>query len=411
MKKSSLKAGISVVEVVVAIGIFLIISVGAVMLFIGVYFSSLHEAEKLQADMYMKQTFEAVRSIRDYNFSNLANGTYGLSRAAGYWAFSGSSDTNGQFTRNVVVSSVQRDASCAIVASGGTVDANSKKITATISWDYEAGNSTSISSTEYMNNWTNPSGCGSYLIVDTSAATLSGDGKTLQGITVRNGGASSLTITKITPTWSNSSLVEELKINNNTKWKHNGAGSPNGRQASGVELDITDTTLASGAAAVSFTLAFQNSVNGATFSLLFTMSDGSTKYVTIGGCGTQSASFVINTSQANVANKELKGITLQNTNGFCDVTIDKIRTTWSGGQLIDQVSIHGKKVWTSDGKNGSPSGKQTSGTDLNIYDTIISSNSHNVDSFKFDGNMTGKTFSLTFTMSDGSTKSTGNFSP
>ncbi|MBL4693796.1 fibronectin type III domain-containing protein [Candidatus Gracilibacteria bacterium] len=278
------KKGISVVEVIVAVGIFTIISASVVTLYLGAFSSNLRDTEFFQADMLLQQGLEASRSIRDFSFSNLSNGTHGLTDGSGYWEFSGSSDTTGDYTRTVVVSSAQRNASCNITPSG-TTDANSKEVKVTVSWDLEAGNNTSISATEYLNNWTSSQGCemSGYLSVNVSSASLAGGNKRLEDITVENLGSSSIIIDKILPTWSIVEDIKEVKIDNTKRWKHDGsAGSPSGKQPSGVELDLDNVTLTSGSGAIDIDkFDFDGSMSGASFTFLFTMTDGSTRYVEV----------------------------------------------------------------------------------------------------------------------------------
>ncbi|MEE8131914.1 MAG: hypothetical protein V3T98_02620 [Candidatus Paceibacterota bacterium] len=127
----------------------------------------------------------------------------------------------------------------------------------------------------------------------------------------------------------------------------------------------------------------------------------------------QADKLVIDTSGANIGgggNKELRGIMVENT-GSGDIAIDKITLTWTNGKLIEEIKIEGARIWKHNNE-GSPDGKQPTGTELDVVDyTILSGNTDTFDKFKFNGNMTGNTFDITFTLGDGSTKSTGSFSP
>lgn len=146
------------IEIIIALGIFMMISANVTVLFLSSYGSNLRDAERLQADMYLQQTAEAVRSMRDYSFGSLANGTHGLSSAAGYWQFAGSQDVLGQYTRSVTVEDTYRDASCNMVESG-EVDVSRKKLTYTVSWELEEENPAVISAQQYLTDWANPYVC------------------------------------------------------------------------------------------------------------------------------------------------------------------------------------------------------------------------------------------------------------
>jgi type II secretory pathway pseudopilin PulG len=283
MKKTLNKKGSSIIEIIVAIGIFIMVSSSIVVLVLGSYGTSLRDIENLQADMYLQQGFEAVRSIGNYSFAGLTNGTYGLSRASGYWAFSGSSDVNGQFARTVTITDVNRDtSSCAIVASGGTSDVSSKKITVTIAWDLETGQHTSVSSSQYLTDWKNPSLCGNAvdnLLVGTSSAILTSGDKQLEGITLENTGSSDIEIDKITVTWSNGAKIEEIQIAGISVWKSSGTGTPTGQQSSGTQINIENYVLTANTMVDMDVIKFDKSMKDATFSITFTMADGSSSII------------------------------------------------------------------------------------------------------------------------------------
>ena len=71
---------------------------------------------------------------------------------------------------------------------------------------------------------------------------------------------------------------------------------------------------------------------------------------------------------------------------------------------IKEITIDGGSKWT---------GNTGSGSELDIADFILTSGAgtYAIHSFDFSKNMTGSTISIVFTMSDASTKSTGDFSP
>jgi Tfp pilus assembly protein PilV len=274
------KSGQSILEIIIAVAIFTLSMSSVVVLYLGVFKTNLKNNERLRADLYLQEGLEAMRSIRDYNYSQLVNTTTGgLSRTSGYWLLTGSPETLGQFTRTIRVEDVQRNSSCNIVASGGTVDSNSKKVTVTITWDYDGVPGTT-SAIEYLNNWKVQNGCGqaSYLVINVSAAVLAGSNKRLEGITLQNLSSSAITIDKILPTWNNSRQIEGVTINGTSAWIYNGVGTPDGRQSSGVELDLQNISIAAGTTVPLTNFTFNNSMGGADFTFVFTMSDGTTRY-------------------------------------------------------------------------------------------------------------------------------------
>jgi fibronectin type III domain protein len=290
MKNYWNKKGQSILEIIVAIGIITLVVPSIVVLYLGAGSSNLRDTEKLQADMYLQEAFEAVRSIRDNDFADLANGTHGLSSAGG-WSFSGSSDVIGQFARSVTVGEVRRDSSCTIVASGGTVDSNSKKVTVAVDWDLEAGNSVQLSTHQYVNNWVAGTGCGqsSYLNIDGSSSYLTDGNQTLTGVTLENIGSSSIIIDKITGEWTNGNSIEKIEINGTVAWGYvsDGEGGgvwyggPGSAQVSESEIDIDNVSISSGSTVTVNGFYFDGNMNNETFGFHFEMSDGTVKYVEI----------------------------------------------------------------------------------------------------------------------------------
>jgi hypothetical protein len=422
------RKGQSIVEIVIAVGLFTLILSSVVVLYLGVFKTNLRDAEKLQADMYLQQGLEAVRSIRDFSFANLTNGTHGLTRTNGYWEFSGASDVQGQFTRTVLVEDVQRsgaslvtNADCLVVASGGLTDNKEKKITTTITWNLETA-ATSVSTIEYINKWTDQSGCdeSSWLTVDTSTVTLAAGNRQIEGIDVENTGASDITIASLVPTWENDANITEVKMGNSTIWKSTGGYSPAGAQVSGVELDVTDYLLSpTGGTPEINKIRFDGSMEDIAFTLLFKMDDTTGRYIESFGadasCPSQADSMTVDTSGASIGgggSKQLLGITIQNTHATCLIRIDKYTLTWGNGEQISKIRTDAQNVWVWNGA-GTPDGKQNTGVELDADDTSLAAGSgvKNIDYFEFEGNMTGETFTITFTMNDETTKVISNLSP
>ena len=73
--------------------------------------------------------------------------------------------------------------------------------------------------------------------------------------------------------------LEVVNINGTLVWVYNGQGSPDGRQSSGVTLDIVDFTLPESTTVDVNYLRFQQSMNGKSISIRFIFTDAS--YVTV----------------------------------------------------------------------------------------------------------------------------------
>ncbi|QQS15535.1 MAG: hypothetical protein IPK84_04170 [Candidatus Moraniibacteriota bacterium] len=130
--------GFSLVEVLLSGAVFSLL----VTALVGVYLygeeSTALAGNRARAVFFAEEGLEAVRNIRDANFTNLSNGTYGLAVSGGQWNFSGSSDTNGIFTREVVISSAGM---------------NRKDVEVTVSWQQNASRIGQVSLTSRFTHW------------------------------------------------------------------------------------------------------------------------------------------------------------------------------------------------------------------------------------------------------------------
>ena len=111
--------GFSLVDVILAVCVFGLIFTALVGVLIFGHQSTALAGERTRATMLADEGLEAVRNIRDENFSNLTEGTHGLAISGNQWTLSGTSDKTDIFTRRLVISSVGVDR---------------KQIVATVSW-------------------------------------------------------------------------------------------------------------------------------------------------------------------------------------------------------------------------------------------------------------------------------------
>lgn len=136
------QAGFLLVEVLLAIAIFgLLSTVVAGTLTYGTT-TTQDSGNRARAMTLADEGLQAVRNIKDAGYTNLVNGTYGLTQTNGTsatWTLSGSSDTTGIFTRQVVVSS------------GGT---NRENVAVTVSWPRINGTTASVTANSEFSNWT-----------------------------------------------------------------------------------------------------------------------------------------------------------------------------------------------------------------------------------------------------------------
>jgi Tfp pilus assembly protein PilV len=130
--------GFSLVELLVSISIFLIFVIAVADITVNVSKGSRNSANKQRAAVLAEEAFEASRNIRDANFDNLVDGTYGLSTSSSQWNFSGVSDVTDIFTRVLNVS---------------TINPNQKKVDVQISWADQTSPTNSFTMSTYLTNW------------------------------------------------------------------------------------------------------------------------------------------------------------------------------------------------------------------------------------------------------------------
>ncbi|MBN1258336.1 prepilin-type N-terminal cleavage/methylation domain-containing protein [Candidatus Peregrinibacteria bacterium] len=149
-------SGFTLVELVVAVALFAILVGGVAALITGSHLSALENSKRLKAGAMLTETWEALRTIRNGDFTAITEGAHGLRLSNGYWEFYGSSDERDGITRQVTVSSVRRDGEGNIVEISGEPDPDSKKILIEIGWSPYAEQSQSVSVNTYLHNYPDP---------------------------------------------------------------------------------------------------------------------------------------------------------------------------------------------------------------------------------------------------------------
>ncbi len=93
------------------------------------------QQQRLYALSLLKETEEAVRFVQKNNWNAISvNNTYHPEISGTTWTLVAGAQTVNNYNQQVVISDVNRDASGAIVTSGGTNDPSTKKAEITISW-------------------------------------------------------------------------------------------------------------------------------------------------------------------------------------------------------------------------------------------------------------------------------------
>lgn len=261
------KTGFSTIENLLAAGLFVLL----VTLIAGAISVSLEQTRVVglseRASLVAEEGMEAARSIRDASFALLTDGSHGLAQSDGHWIFSNASDSSDDFTRSIAVSSV---------------DSHTKRIDTTVTWQPLPWRTGSLTLTSYLTNWSEQSAMQSDSIaIDTSDASLANSNKDVRNIEIQNTGQSTITIDKITLTWTKqSSSIERIRIDGDTVWSRNGPGSPSGYQTSGTELNIQNVSIEDDNHE-NIDLRFTKSMKNETITVTLTMSDQSQKTFTV----------------------------------------------------------------------------------------------------------------------------------
>lgn len=138
IKKYSEGKGSGLIEVVLAIALFVILVPALVMLALGSISGVARSQERLEAAALAQEALEAARAIRDFNWDNLIVGAHGLTDTNNYWEFSGTSDLIGKYSRSIIVAEENSYA---------------KNIEVNVNWTSASGIAQTLSVQNKLTNW------------------------------------------------------------------------------------------------------------------------------------------------------------------------------------------------------------------------------------------------------------------
>lgn len=142
-KKRNLVSGFTLIEVLVACVIITTTTIALMSATSKGIELSTKALRQVQANMLMEEGVEAVKSIRDTDWTTISNLTLDTNY---YLSFSGTwilgttpvSQIDEIFTRKVIFSAVNRDSNDDIVVSG-TLDTGIKRVNVTVTWSTPSG--------------------------------------------------------------------------------------------------------------------------------------------------------------------------------------------------------------------------------------------------------------------------------
>lgn len=202
------KHGQTLIEVVIVTALFAVLSAGIISAILTSSRGAAESGRYLIANGYIQEAINAVRSIRDRDWSQMTNGTHGFSTANGFYEFSGTSDAFGIYTRTTTIENVYRfGGMTGPIAASGTLDPNSKRVTVNVRWQTSLGLIRNIDSVFYVFNWNDQawteSGQSEYVIGYRNSTDFRniGDGEIVLRENMRN--------------WSNLEMAHEIDLEGN----------------------------------------------------------------------------------------------------------------------------------------------------------------------------------------------------
>lgn len=281
-KKYINQRGSGIIEIIFTISLFLIF-VGGIAGLLARQLDTLSLSNKnLYLVSEMKNSFEAIRQVANQNWSLISDGVYGLTTSTNSWVLAGTPDVNGTITREVTISTLNRDTECNVVDIGGVADDDSKYVSISLT-DNAGGKISSLEYSSIITRSDEPTFCLSQgdannLVLDVEFANIDSTKKSLVGIILRNAGNTPITLDKMTLEWDKPGNINYIKIESENHWHStNGTGTPQGSQPSGTELDLVNLTLEAGEDYDIDIIRFDSKVDGSTFTIKATLSDGSSK--------------------------------------------------------------------------------------------------------------------------------------
>ncbi len=125
-------------ELLVASGIFLIISTSVISLVMSGRTLVTDSLDAATATQYAKEGLEATRLLRDQSWDNLTDGNHGITKNGANWQFTGVSDSQNGYTRTINITSNT---------------ANSKFITSQVTWSAVPSRTPKIIISALLTNW------------------------------------------------------------------------------------------------------------------------------------------------------------------------------------------------------------------------------------------------------------------
>lgn len=134
--------GQTLLELIIAIGIFITVVSGLAFFILESYISGRLASEITKANFLAEEGMEAVRSIRDNNWGDLLAGNYGLAIFENKWIFQGAQeDINSELKGGIRVVTIE------------DIDPDRKKLTSQVTWQFTQARPQEVRLVTYLTNW------------------------------------------------------------------------------------------------------------------------------------------------------------------------------------------------------------------------------------------------------------------
>ncbi len=144
--------GTSLIELLIIIALLAILLPALSLSLISSREGLVQHERRLRAATLLQETQEALRTIREEDWMNIAtNGTFHPIISGTTWDLAPNADSIDGITRQLVISSVFRNGNNQIVTTGGTLDPSTKKIDITVSWATPIANE--LTSSMYLSRY------------------------------------------------------------------------------------------------------------------------------------------------------------------------------------------------------------------------------------------------------------------
>ena len=158
MRKNNNQLGFSIIELLLAIALFAVMSSTIIALALSGYNALIKSYKQIIASSLVHEGLEATRGIKDYAWNEMVYSRSGISASGGFWQFVGEGTTEqiNEFSRTIDFEDICRNSNYEIVdCASGWNDVQAKRVIVNVSWPllYNQSQLTFFENEEILTNW------------------------------------------------------------------------------------------------------------------------------------------------------------------------------------------------------------------------------------------------------------------